>query len=196
MNMNIRSMDLAWRQSWNRRHAALLLPLLLFVGIAVFLGIGLTHDPREVPSPLIGKPVPDFELPPVQGRALGLSRQDLKGRVSMVNVFASWCVACREEHRQLMQIHRENVVALHGLNYKDQPEDAQQWLDRMGDPYTRTGADIDGRVGIDWGVYGVPETFIVDRDGRIAYKHIGPITRAVWRDKLSPLIRKLEESQP
>jgi cytochrome c biogenesis protein CcmG/thiol:disulfide interchange protein DsbE len=170
--------------------------LLLFIGIVVFLGIGLTRDPRELPSPLVGKPVPKFKLPPVRGRTLGLSSEDLKGRVSMVNVFASWCVACREEHPVLMQIRRRNGVAIHGLNYKDQPADAQQWLDRMGDPYTRTGADIDGQVGIDWGVYGVPETFIVDRGGRIAYKHIGPITAAVWRDKLLPLVRKLEESPP
>lgn len=172
----------------------LLLPLLVFVGIAIFLAVGLTHDPREVPSPLVGKPVPQFSLPPVRGRTLGLASADLKGEVSMVNVFASWCVACREEHPLLMQIHREQVLPIHGLNYKDAPADAQRWLDPMGDPYTRTGADIDGRVAIDWGVYGVPETFVVDRDGRIAYKHIGPITPTVWRNTLLPLIHKLQEA--
>jgi cytochrome c biogenesis protein CcmG, thiol:disulfide interchange protein DsbE len=169
------------------------LPLVVFVGIAVFLAIGLTHDPREVPSPLIGKPVPAFSLPPVEGRQLGLSSGDLKGNVSLVNVFASWCVACRDEHPLLMQIKREGAVTLHGLNYKDAPADAARWLDERGDPYTRTGADIDGRVAIDWGVYGVPETFVIDRNGRIAYKQIGAITPDVWNGTLLPLIRSLQK---
>jgi len=170
----------------------LILPLLLFVGISIFLAIGLTRDPREVPSPLIGKPVPAFLLPPVRGRLLGLATADLKGGVSLVNVFASWCVACRSEHPLLMQIQREGIVPVHGLNYKDQPDDAARWLDEMGDPYTRTGADLDGRVAIDWGVYGVPETFVIDREGRIAYKVIGPISPAVWNETLLPLIQKLQ----
>jgi len=174
------------------RSAALILPLLIFVAIALFLAIGLTRDPREVPSPLIGKPVPTFSLPPVRGRSLGLASADLKGQVSLVNVFASWCVACRAEHPLLMQIQREGIVPVHGLNYKDQPADAARWLDEMGDPYTRTGADLDGRVAIDWGVYGVPETFVIDRDGRIAYKVIGPISPAVWNETLLPLIQKLQ----
>jgi cytochrome c biogenesis protein CcmG/thiol:disulfide interchange protein DsbE len=170
---------------------ALLIPLLLFVGLVVALAIGLTLNPREVPSPLIGKPVPAFALPPVKGRALGLSSPDLKGEVSLVNVFASWCVACREEHPILMNLRREGFVPIHGLNYKDRPEDAARWLDTLGDAYTRTGADLDGRVAIDWGVYGVPETFVVDRDGRIAYKRIGPITADVLEQKLRPLIASL-----
>jgi cytochrome c biogenesis protein CcmG/thiol:disulfide interchange protein DsbE len=168
-------------------------PLAIFVAIAIFLAIGLTLDPREVPSPLIGKAVPAFSLPPVQGRSLGLASENLKGDVSLVNVFASWCVACRDEHPLLMQITRDNAVAIHGLNYKDQPADAARWLASMGDPYTRTGADIDGRVAIDWGVYGVPETFVFDRNGRIAYKHIGPITPAVWNRTLLPLIESLRK---
>ena len=176
------------------RRPALLLPLAGFAVVAAVLGVGLTLDPREVPSPLIGKPVPQFALTPVRGRTLGLATADLKGRVSLVNVFASWCVACREEHPLLMQIRRDNLVPIHGLSYKDQPADAARWLDEMGDPYTRTGADLNGRVAIDWGVYGVPETFVVDRDGRIAYKQIGPITASVWQERLLPLIRKLEES--
>ena len=179
------------RPPWVRR-AALLLPLALFVAIAVFLGVGLTLKPSEIPSPLIGKTVPDFALPPVQGRSAGLTSADLRGGVSMVNVFASWCVACREEHPLLMQISRSDVVPIHGLNYKDQPLDAARWLDERGDPYVRTGADIKGQVGIDWGVYGVPETFVIDREGRIAYKHIGPITPTVWNEKLLPLIRRLQ----
>lgn len=175
---------------------AVLVPLLVFAGIAVFLAIGLRRDPREVPSPLIGKPVPDFSLPPVRGRSLGLATANLKGEVSLVNVFASWCVACREEHPLLMQISRDGVVPVHGLNYKDQPEDAARWLDERGDPYTRTGADVDGRVAIDWGVYGVPETFVIDRQGRIAYKRIGAITPEVWTQTLLPLIRRLQGTLP
>jgi cytochrome c biogenesis protein CcmG/thiol:disulfide interchange protein DsbE len=178
------------------RQTALFVPLLLFAGIAIFLAIGLTRDPREIPSVLIGKPVPEFSLPPVRGRSLGLATADLKGEVSLVNVFASWCVACREEHPVFMQIQRDGVLPVHGLNYKDRPEDAARWLDDMGDPYTRTGADLDGRVAIDWGVYGVPETFIIDREGRIAYKHIGAVTPSVWNQKMLPLIRRLQEPSP
>jgi cytochrome c biogenesis protein CcmG/thiol:disulfide interchange protein DsbE len=178
------------------RQAALLVPLLLFIGIGIFLAIGLTRDPREVPSPLIGKPVPEFSLPPVRGRQLGLASTDLRGEVSLVNVFASWCVACRAEHPVFMQIQRDGVLPVHGLNYKDRPEDAARWLEEMGDPYTRTGADLDGRVAIDWGVYGVPETFVIDRDGRIAYKQIGAVTPSVWNEKMLPLIRRLQEPSP
>lgn len=168
-----------------------LAPLLLFAGVIVFLAVGLTLNPREVPSPLIGKPVPEFALAPVKGRSLGLSTGDLKGAVSLVNVFASWCAACRDEHPVFVQLQREGFVPIHGLNYKDRPEDAARWLEALGDPYTRTGADLDGRVAIDWGVYGVPETFVVDRDGRIAYKHIGPVTSDVLEEKLRPLVVRL-----
>ena len=175
---------------------ALLMPLLLFAGVVVLLAIGLTRDPREVPSPLIRKAVPQFALSPVKGRALGLSSGDLKGEVSLVNVFASWCVACRDEHPVLMDLQREGFIPIHGLNYKDRPEDAARWLDTLGDPYTRTGADLDGRVAIDWGVYGVPETFVVDRDGRIAYKHIGAVTPEVLEQKLRPLVSRLRAGGP
>lgn len=182
------------RRSWGRL-VALLAPLAVFVALGVFFAIGLTLDPREVPSVLIGKPVPQFALPPVQGRSLGLSSQDLKGEVSLVNVFASWCVACREEHPLLLQISRRGIVPIHGLNYKDARADAARWLDQMGDPYRRTGADLDGRVAIDWGVYGVPETFVVDTAGTIRYKRIGPITPDVWNDTMLPLIRSLQKQK-
>jgi cytochrome c biogenesis protein CcmG/thiol:disulfide interchange protein DsbE len=148
-------------------------------------------NPNEIPSALIGKPVPQFDLPPVKGRTLGLSSQDLKGKVSLVNVWASWCIECRKEHPLLMGLAERNVVPVHGLNYKDKPEDASQWLDTLGDPYTRTGADLNGRVAIDWGVYGVPETFVVDRDGRIAYKKIGAISIETLEKEILPLVRKL-----
>lgn len=174
------------------RLSYLLIPL-VFLALVVVLGIGLTLDPRNIPSPLIGKPVPEFSLPPVKGRTLGLASADLKGEVSLVNVFASWCVACRQEHPLFMQLKANGAVAIHGINYKDKPEDAAQWLDELGDPYTRTGADLDGKVSIDWGVYGVPETFVIDRDGRIAYKQIGPITPQVLRDTILPLIHRLRQ---
>jgi len=172
---------------------AALLPFAVFRVLVVFLAIGLALNPREVPSPLIGKPVPQFSLPPVNGRTLGLSSTDLKGEVSLVNVFASWCVACREEHPLLMDLKKKSVLPIHGLNYKDRPEDAEKWLDELGDPYTRTGADIDGRVAIDWGVYGVPETFVIDRQGRIAYKQIGPLDPEVLKKTILPLIGKLRQ---
>ena len=178
------------RPPWYRR-AAMVVPLLVLLGLAAMLGVGLTLNPREVPSPLIGKPVPEFELPPVQGRTLGLASRDLSGEVSLVNVFASWCLACRDEHPVLMDLQARGVVPIHGLNYKDKPAAAAAWLADMGDPYARTGADLKGHVAIDWGVYGVPETFVVDRDGRIAYKHIGPLTAQLVRDKLLPLIEEL-----
>lgn len=180
-------------QPARRRRAVFLVPIVVFLGIAVFLGIGLSLNPREIPSPLIGKAVPDFRLAPVKGRTLGLATEDLQGEVSLVNVFASWCVACREEHPLLMRLSRQGIVPIHGLNYKDAPKDAADWLDRLGDPYTRTGADIDGRVGIDWGVYGVPETFVIDRNGHIVYKHIGPISARDWEEKMGPLVERLRK---
>lgn len=173
------------------RRLRFFLPLAFFVVLAVVFAIGLTLNPREIPSPLIGKPVPDFDLPAVKGRKLGLASADLRGEVSIVNVFASWCTACRQEHPLWMQLQARGDVPIHGLNYKDKPDDAANWLDELGDPYTRTGADLAGRVGIDWGVYGVPETFVVDREGRIAYKHIGPINREVVSKKLMPMVEQL-----
>ena len=186
------------RDSSTRKHRrlAFLVPLALFGGLAAVLGVGLSLDPHEVPSPLIGKRVPEFELRPVKGRAHGLATADLIGQVSLVNVFASWCVACRAEHPVLVDLARRNVVAVNGLNYKDAPDDAARWLDQWGDPYARTGADIDGRVAIDWGVYGVPETFLIDANGRIAYKHIGPMTAEFVRDKLLPMIETLRKQAP
>jgi len=178
----------------NRPRLAGYIPLLVFLVMAVFFAIGLTMNPRDIPSPLIGKPVPEFSLPPVKGGTLGLSTADLRGQVSIVNVFASWCVACREEHPVLMGLRDKGIVPIHGLNYKDKPDDAQAWLDQLGDPYTRTGADISGRVAIDWGVYGVPETFVIDRDGRIVHKHIGAITPEALRDTIMPIINKLQKS--
>ncbi len=168
-----------------------LVPLIIAAVVGVALAIGLTLNPREIPSALIGSPVPEFDLPPVQGRTLGLSSADLKGEVTVVNVWASWCTECRKEHALLMAVEARAGVPLHGLNYKDKPADAVNWLDSLGDPYRRIGADLDGRVSIDWGVYGVPETFVVDREGRIAYKHIGALTEDEFTGNILPLIRDL-----
>ena len=170
-----------------------LVPLGLFGALAVAVAVGLNRDPELVPSPLIGRNVPEFSLPPVQGRSLGLSSVDLTGEVSLVNVFASWCVACREEHPLFMQLKRSRAVQIHGLNYKDRLEDAAQWLDALGDPYTRTGADRDGRVAIDWGVYGVPETYVITKAGRIAHKQIGAITPKDLQQTILPLIERLRQ---
>ena len=176
-----------------RRRLLYAAPLVAFAGLAVAFGWGLTRNPQELPSALIGKPVPTFSLPPVQGRELGLSSADLKGEVSLVNVFASWCVACRAEHPLFLQLAATKVVPIHGLNYKDAPQDAAEWLDRLGDPYTRTGADRDGRVAIDWGVTGVPETFVIGADGVIAYKQVGPVTRKALDETILPLMDRLRQ---
>jgi len=176
------------------RHLLLLAPLAAFAALAVLLASGLGRDPRLVPSPLVGKPVPEFALPAVRGRTQGLSSDDLRGSVSLLNVFASWCVACRDEHPLLMALARSGELPVHGLNYKDRPQDAAAWLDALGDPYTRTGADRDGRVGLDLGVYGVPETFLIDAEGRIAHKHIGAITPEVLEQRILPLARELAAS--
>lgn len=176
-----------------RRSILAFLPLAVAATLVIVLAWGLNRDPSNLPSTLLGKAVPDFDLPPVQGRTLGLSGTDLKGEVSLVNVFASWCVACREEHPLFMALTAQGSVPLYGLNYKDQPDDAAKWLDSLGDPYTRTGADVSGRVAIDWGVYGVPETFVIGADGRIAYKHIGPVSEEVLTRTILPLVESLRQ---
>lgn len=175
----------------SRRRLLYVVPIAAFTALAVVLAWGLTRNAREIPSALIGRSVPEFTLPPVKGRTLGLSSGDHRGEVALVNVFASWCVACREEHPMFMRIAANKTVPLHGLNYKDRPDDAAKWLDTLGDPYTRTGADLNGRVAIDWGVYGVPETFVVSADGRIAYKHIGPVSEEALANTILPLIARL-----
>lgn len=139
----------------------------------------------------IGQPVPTFQLPPVRGRRLGLSDRDLRGEVSLVNLFASWCGPCREEHPLLMALARRGVAPIHGLNFRDKPAAAERWLDRLGDPYTRTGADLDGRVGGEWMVRGIPETFVVDRRGRIAYVHLGALDEIAIEQTIVPLIARL-----
>ena len=168
-----------------------LLPLAGFVVLLAFLGVGLGLNPREVPSPLIGKPAPEFSLPRLDNAAQTITRQDMAGKVWVLNVWASWCQPCLEEHPLLVDLARRNPVTMVGLNYKDKPADAIAWLGRHGNPYTASASDMKGLVGIDYGVYGVPETFVIDRQGVIRFKHIGPLTPQVMREELEPLLKEL-----
>jgi cytochrome c biogenesis protein CcmG/thiol:disulfide interchange protein DsbE len=171
-----------------------LLPLAVFLVMAGFLAVGLNRDPREVPSPLVDKPAPAFNLPRLDAPEQMISTQDLRGQVWLLNVWASWCVACRQEHPLLVDLARAGTVKVYGLNYKDKREDALGMLRKTGDPYVKSVSDTEGLVGIDYGVYGVPETFVIDKQGVIRYKQIGPITPEALRDTLLPLIKKLEAS--
>lgn len=170
-----------------------LLPLAIFVILLVFLAIGLTLDPREVPSPFIGKPAPAFALPQVLDEAKRLSVADLQGRVSLLNVWASWCVSCRQEHPLLLELAKRGLVPIYGLNYKDEREQAKAWLSRFGDPYTASAFDPDGKTGLDWGVYGVPETFVLDKRGIVRHKHTGPISEKALTEEILPLVTRLQQ---
>jgi cytochrome c biogenesis protein CcmG/thiol:disulfide interchange protein DsbE len=171
-----------------------IVPLLVFVVLLLFLWVGLSLNPREVPSPLIGKPAPAFRLARLDDPAHTVTEKDLRGQVWLLNVWASWCVACMEEHPVLVQFSRAGVVPIYGLNYKDQREAAQAWLAKNGNPYTTSIVDLDGKVGIDYGVYGVPETFLIDKAGVIRYKRIGPVTPKVLSDQILPLVKQLQVS--
>ena len=169
-----------------------LVPLGIFIVLVVFLAIGLTRDPREVPSPLIDKAAPPFTLVQLHEPARQLSVADLKGQVWLLNVWASWCVSCRQEHPLMVELSKAGVVPIYGLNYKDKRDAALRWLEQFGDPYTVSVMDADGKVGIDYGVYGVPETYVIDKEGIIRYKQIGPVTAEVLKQTISPLVRKLQ----
>jgi cytochrome c biogenesis protein CcmG/thiol:disulfide interchange protein DsbE len=171
-----------------------LIPLVLFVVLVAFLAIGLGLNPREVPSPLIGKPAPAFQLAQLHQPERSFAHKEMLGKVWLLNVWASWCVSCREEHPVLMDLARSNVVPIYGLNYKDKHGEALAWLKQFGDPYTLSISDNDGRVGIDYGVYGVPETFVIDKAGVIRYKQIGPVTPQALKDKILPLVRQLQQA--
>jgi len=168
-----------------------LIPVAASALFGVFMW-SLLHPSPDLPSALIGKPVPEFALPPIEGRTDGFSTADLKGQVALVNIFASWCVPCRAEHPIITEFARTGGVPIYGINYKDKAPDALAWLKELGDPYTRIGADTDGKVGIDFGAYGVPETYVVGADGLIAYRIVGPITQATVDQTLLPLIRGLQ----
>jgi cytochrome c biogenesis protein CcmG/thiol:disulfide interchange protein DsbE len=170
-----------------------LTPLVLFLGLAALLFYGLGTDPRKVPSPLVGKPAPQFSLPALKDPSRKVSDKDLKGKISLVNVWASWCVSCRAEHEELMKLAlEEQDIQIMGLNWKDDPKDATRMLRTFGDPYVVSAFDPENRVGIHWGVYGAPETFVVDSRGIIRYKHIGPIDRRVWEQTLRPLVQEIK----
>ena len=171
--------------------ARFLIPLVVFVVMVVFLGVGLTLNPREVPSPLINKPAPAFQLPQLHAPDKTFAQKDMLGKVWMLNVWASWCVACREEHPHLVELARSGVVPIYGLNYKDERADGIAWLARFGNPYRLSAYDRDGRIGIDYGVYGVPETYVIDKAGVIRYKRIGIVDPEIVRDKILPLVREL-----
>ena len=167
-------------------------PLGIFPVLVGFLGVGLTLNPREIPSPLVGKMAPAFELPRLHEPGKNFSPAEMKGRVWLLNVWASWCVSCRDEHPLLVSLAKAKLVPIYGLNYKDPHEDALRWLKQFGDPYDMSVADIDGRTGIDYGVYGVPETYVIDKAGMIRYKHIGPVNRESLQNTILPLIAELE----
>lgn len=171
--------------------ARFLIPLVIFVVMVVFLGVGLTLNPREVPSPLINKPAPPFQLPQLHAPDKTFAQKDMLGKVWMLNVWASWCVACREEHPYLVELARSGVVPIYGLNYKDERADGIAWLARFGNPYQLSAYDRDGRIGIDYGVYGVPETYLIDKAGVIRYKRIGIVSPEIVRDKILPLVKEL-----
>lgn len=175
------------------RALAFALPLVLFLALAVWMAVPLIRgdDPGALPSALIDRPAPALSLAGLPGVPGGLASEDLAGEVRLVNFFASWCVPCLAEHPLLTRLAREEGIALYGINYKDETAAATAWLARHGNPYRLVGADADGRTAIDWGVYGVPETFVVDRDGHIRYRHPGPLTPDLVRDELLPLIREL-----
>ena len=169
-----------------------LAPLAIFLVVLGFLYFGLRLDPREVPSPLVGKPAPAFDLPVLQQPDKHFVPADMKGKVWLLNVWASWCVTCREEHPLLVELSGKKVLPILGLNYKDKDDDAKAWLKRLGNPYDLSVVDADGRIGIDYGVYGVPETYLIDADGVIRFKQIGALTPAVLEQKLLPLARSLQ----
>jgi cytochrome c biogenesis protein CcmG/thiol:disulfide interchange protein DsbE len=168
-----------------------LIPLGLFLVLVVFLAIGLTRDPNELPSALLNKPAPTFRLPQLKEPEKTFSAEDMRGRVWMLNVWASWCVACRDEHPYLFEYQKSGAVPIYGLNYKDKREDALDWLGQLGDPYLLSAVDFDGRVAIDYGVYGAPESYIIDKHGTIRLKHVGPVTPDVWSRKILPLVQEL-----
>jgi cytochrome c biogenesis protein CcmG/thiol:disulfide interchange protein DsbE len=168
-----------------------ILPLMAFLVMVVFLGIGLKLDPHEVPSPLINKPAPAFTLPQLHEPQKTFSPADMKGKVWLLNVWASWCVSCRQEHVYLTEFARDSSINLMGLNYKDEPAAAMQWLERLGNPYKISISDIDGMAGLDWGVYGVPETFIIDKKGIVRHKQTGPVDPTILQTIIMPLIEQL-----
>jgi len=167
-----------------------LIPVMILGVLAIFFARGLTLNPSYVPSPLIGKEAPGFKLPRLKDPSLTLGSEDMIGRLSLLNVWATWCVGCRQEHQYLNELAQNNIIPIYGLNWKDDRVTAINWLNTLGDPYVASAFDGDGRVAIDWGVYGAPETFLIGQDGSVMYKHIAPLTNEIWETKFLPLIQE------
>jgi cytochrome c biogenesis protein CcmG/thiol:disulfide interchange protein DsbE len=169
------------------------LPLLMFIVLVAFLAIGLGRDPHTVPSPLINKPAPDFRLAQLHDPTKTFTAEEMRGKVWLLNVWASWCVSCRDEHPLLVELAESKAVPIYGMNYKDRREDALAWLNDFGDPYLLSASDTDGRIGINYGVYGVPETYLIDREGVIRYKQIGPLTPEILETTILPMVKDLSK---
>jgi len=165
-----------------------LIPGAVFALLVAVFAVGLYRDPGYVPSPLIGKPAPQFSLPRLDDPEKTLQRSDLLGKVSLVNVWGTWCSGCRQEHETLLALAQDGAIPIYGINWKDDPALARQWLQQLGNPYAAVGVDEEGGAAIDWGVYGAPETFLIGADGTVLYKHIAPMTLAAWRDEFVPRI--------
>ncbi|NKB46274.1 MAG: DsbE family thiol:disulfide interchange protein [Legionellales bacterium] len=168
----------------------LFIPLMVFIGIGIFLWRGLQLEPQRLPSTLLEQPLPEFQLPDLLETQQVLTNHDLSGQYSLLNVWASWCYACRAEHSLLLQLARQEQIPIYGLNYKDAPLDAVDWLQQLGNPYTAIGADHLGKVAIDLGVYGAPETFLIDGQGIVRYRHVGVLTSAIWQTEFLPRIEQ------
>lgn len=172
------------------------LPLIAVIGLILFLVVGLNRgDPRALPSPFIGKPAPQFELPTLEDAQQTVGSENLAGQISLVNVWATWCAGCRQEHPFLLELARKDTVPIYGINWRDTRPEAMKWLQQLGDPYVASGFDESGRVGIDWGVYGAPETFLVGADGVVLHKHLGPLDRQAWERDFVPLINGKDAAQ-
>ncbi|HEY6045288.1 MAG TPA: DsbE family thiol:disulfide interchange protein [Pyrinomonadaceae bacterium] len=171
----------------------LLVPLALFIGLVIFLFVGLGRDPHEVPSPLINKPAPAFQLPQLSAPAKTISAQEMRGKVWLINFWGTWCIACREEHPMLVEYARTGLIPIYGVDYKDDRAAAMRWLAEFGNPYAGVAFDAEGRTSIDYGVYGAPETFLIDKNGVIRFKQIGPVTQDVWEKQIVPLAKQLNQ---
>ena len=178
-----------------KKRLAFLLPILLLLPLAAIFLVGLGRDPSAIPSVLIDRPTPEIDLPALLPDKPGLKSTDLKRDFTLVNVFASWCAPCRVEHPLLMELAAEESIEIFGINYKDRPEDATRWLQSLGDPYDKIGVDREGRSSIDWGVYGLPETFLVDATGKIRFKQVGPLTQEVLQQQILPIVQQLRREQ-
>ncbi|MCH8099460.1 MAG: DsbE family thiol:disulfide interchange protein [Proteobacteria bacterium] len=171
-----------------------LLPLIAVVLMIPILILGLNTDPRKLPSPYIGKPAPQFELPGLKDPSITVSTASLEGRMTLVNIWATWCVGCRAEHQFLMQLAQQGTIPIYGINWRDSRKQALSWLEQLGDPYVVSGFDADARVGIDWGAYGAPESFLVNPQGIVLYRFAGPLNQAIWEREFQPRI--LEDAAP